>query len=100
MKRADERLERAGHCAAQTEGQRRALTGLVPYPKLAPPFGPRWLSCIAFVVASFTACAPAPAPEFGSGLVHVPASGSVHRQERAMFDRLNRDRKAQGLSPL
>jgi uncharacterized protein YkwD len=30
----------------------------------------------------------------------VPASGSVHRQERGMFERLNRDRKAQGLPAL
>jgi uncharacterized protein YkwD len=37
---------------------------------------------------------------FGSGLSQVPASASVHRQERAMFERLNRDRKARGLPPL
>lgn len=46
------------------------------------------------------ACKPAPAPQFGSGLAPVPASGGVQRLERAMVERLNRDRKAKGLPPL
>jgi len=41
-----------------------------------------------------TACTPPPAPAFGSGLAHVPASGATARDEQAMFERLNRDRVA------
>lgn len=52
------------------------------------------------LVASSLSCKPAPAPQFGSGLAQVPASGGVQRLERSMFERLNRDRKAKGLPPL
>jgi uncharacterized protein YkwD len=45
-------------------------------------------------------CKSAPAPAFGSGLARVPASSSVLREERAMAERLNRDRARQGLPPL
>jgi uncharacterized protein YkwD len=63
---------------------------------------PRAISavCAAQAVACCVACQPAPAPLFGSGLRPVPASKGIHQQERAMFERLNRDRKARGLSPL
>jgi uncharacterized protein YkwD len=54
----------------------------------------------ALLLATGGACKPAPTPQFGSGLAHVAASGDVHRRERAMFERLNRDRKAKGLPPL
>jgi uncharacterized protein YkwD len=46
------------------------------------------------------ACKPAPAPQFGSGLARIPASGGVQRLERTMFARLNRDREARGLPAL
>jgi uncharacterized protein YkwD len=60
-----------------------------------------WAALAAvLVLAASQACKPAPAPQFGSGLSHVPASGGVRRLERAMFERLNRDRKARGLSAL
>lgn len=39
-------------------------------------------------------------PAFGSGLAPVRADATVQRAERAMFERLNRDRKARGLPPL
>lgn len=72
------------------------------------PWGKRlasWLSLVAalgsaFVAVSVSGCKPTPAPAFGSGLTRVPASVGVHRQERQMFERLNRDRRAKGLSPL
>jgi uncharacterized protein YkwD len=54
----------------------------------------------ALLLASGLACKPAPAPQFGSGLAHVPASDGVQRLERMMVERLNRDRKARGLPPL
>src|SRR6185295_14113766 len=69
-------------------------------------FRPTWRrgSAIAlwFVLASAvgTACTPAPAPAFGSGLARVPASGAAERGEHAMFERLNRDRAAQGRARL
>jgi uncharacterized protein YkwD len=68
----------------------------------------RWLGAIGGIrvpaalglLAFAAACSPAPAPTFGSGLSQVPASSSVHQQERAMFERLNRDRAKQGLGAL
>ncbi len=57
-----------------------------------------WLAACVLCIA---ACTPRPKPAaFGSGLAEVPASTSIRKQERAMFERLNRDRKAQGLSAL
>ncbi len=61
------------------------------------PFG---ALCLAVAFALASACKPAPTPVFGSGLAPVPASASVHRLERVMFERLNRDRRAHGLPPL
>jgi uncharacterized protein YkwD len=55
-----------------------------------------WVLAVVCAVA----CTPAPAPSFGSGLGRVPASGELQQQERAMFDRLNRDREARGLPAL
>lgn len=52
------------------------------------------------LLAASQACKPTPTPAFGSGLAHVPASGGAHRLERAMFERLNRDRAARGLPAL
>jgi uncharacterized protein YkwD len=46
------------------------------------------------------ACRATPAPTFGSGLAQVPVSSAIHGQERAMAERLNRDRAAKGLAPL
>ena len=46
------------------------------------------------------ACTPPLAPAFGSGLAHVAASGAAGRDERAMFERLNRDRVANGRARL
>ncbi len=61
----------------------------------------KWLAIIVFLVlAAGVACKPTPAPAFGSGLERVPAGHGVERQERAMFERLNRDRKANGLPAL
>jgi uncharacterized protein YkwD len=100
MQPADGRTERAWRCAAPSGDPRRATAGRVPCPELARSLGSRALVRTACVLALLTACAPAPAPAFGSGLSHVPASGGVHRQERDMFERLNRDRKGQGLPPL
>ncbi|HTM47010.1 MAG TPA: CAP domain-containing protein [Polyangiaceae bacterium] len=45
-------------------------------------------------------CARPPAAQFGTGLPRVTANAEVHSLERAMFERLNRDRKAHGLYPL
>jgi uncharacterized protein YkwD len=60
-----------------------------------------WAALAAvLLLAGSPACKPAPAPQFGSGLERVPASGGVQRLERTMFERLNRDRKARGLPPL
>jgi uncharacterized protein YkwD len=66
------------------------------------PIAARAWAAVAAVLllATSHACKPAPAPQFGSGLARVPASGGVLRLERAMFARLNRDRKANGLPAL
>jgi uncharacterized protein YkwD len=65
-------------------------------------FGERsWAAlAAALLLGAASACKPAPAPQFGSGLAHVAASTGVQRLERAMYERLNRDRKANGLPPL
>lgn len=64
----------------------------------------RGVASLAFglvIVALGAGCSPAaPQATFGSGLAAVPASAAVARDERAMFARLNRDRKARGLPPL
>lgn len=60
----------------------------------------RPLLAAALAFAATQACKPAPAPRFGSGLAHVPASGGVQQLERSMFERLNRDRRAHGLPAL
>jgi len=66
------------------------------------PIAGRARAALAMVLllAASQACTPAPAPQFGSGLARVPASGGVQRLERTMFERLNRDRKARGLPAL
>ena len=59
------------------------------------------LALTLLIAAAFgAACRPAPAPGFGSGLAQVPASSAIQGQERAMVERLNRDRAAKGLGPL
>ena len=63
----------------------------------------KWLSSlfVSFImVLGLAACRSVPEPAFGSGLARVPASGALQRDERAMAERLNRDRAKQGLPPL
>lgn len=59
---------------------------------------------LPFLLLSTTllACSGRPAREvtFGSGLSTVAAPPEIAEQEKAMFQRLNRDRAAQGLPPL
>lgn len=66
-----------------------------------PPVSRRLIALTLVVAGAFGAgCRPAPAPAFGSGLARVPVSSAIHGQERAMVERLNRDRAAKGLGPL
>jgi uncharacterized protein YkwD len=58
------------------------------------------LGIIAGLVALGVACKPTPAPAFGSGLAKVAVGSNVQRQERAMAERLNRDRASRGLPAL
>lgn len=58
-----------------------------------------------FVLASLTcctllACGPRHKSDFGAGLPTVRASAEESSLERAMFERLNADRKKKGLAPL
>ena len=75
--------------------------GLSSRRRRAPARRP-WVTgvAVAAVMVASVACKPAPAPAFGSGLARVPASEKVSREERTMFERLNRDRRAKGLPPL
>lgn len=58
-------------------------------------------SCVLTLQLGLGGCSSSPPPPgFGSGLPRVEASAAIEREERAMLQRLNRDRAAQGLPPL
>ena len=66
-------------------------------------WGRRWRGVwwvAACASSALIACTAAPGATFGSGLSKVPADSAVQAEERAMFDRLNRDRAKQKLAAL
>jgi uncharacterized protein YkwD len=55
---------------------------------------------VLLTAGAVSACGSAQTGRFGSGFERAPATAQVKREERRMAERLNRDRKANGLPPL